>query len=67
MFVCSSRLTALVRMTLRKGLRLASQLKHKLDAHTGGRAHHGSCQRAPQGEQHRQEYEEPDAKRFHKY
>ncbi len=66
MLVCS-RLTSLVRMTLRKGLRLASQLKHMLGAHTGGRAHHCSCQRAPKREQHRQKYEEPDAKRFHEY
>lgn len=66
MRVWRSRFTRLMRVPPGRGLLLVNQLKFKLDAHTRGRAHHGSCQRAPKREQHRQKYEEPDAKRFHR-
>jgi hypothetical protein len=32
---------------------------------TGGRAEHGSCDRAPDGEQYRKEDQQPDSERSH--
>lgn len=58
--------TRRVRVRMPVVVRLLSHQNLGLHARPRDRAHHGSCQRAPQREQHCHQYQEPDAKQLHR-